>query len=109
MHLVNPRRILALKKEKEKDMSSVHLFSVALTFFAIAIAVAAERPSFTVEGRVYCDTCRTGFETPLTTYIAGKHILHFLWNMYFANSGRLAYLFWLKKKHNRNDDMNING
>lgn len=58
-------------------MSSVHLFSVALTFFAIATAIAAERPSFTVEGRVYCDTCRTGFETPLTTYIAGKHILHF--------------------------------
>ncbi|KAF3323572.1 hypothetical protein FCM35_KLT12303 [Carex littledalei] len=55
-------------------MSTVYLSSVALTFFAIATAVAAERPSFTVEGRVYCDTCRTGFETPLTTYIADAKV-----------------------------------
>jgi hypothetical protein len=59
-------------------MSTVQFVSVALAFFAIATAVAAERPSFTVEGRVYCDTCRAGFETSVTTYLAGKHKFHFV-------------------------------
>ncbi|CAM8939014.1 unnamed protein product [Rhodiola kirilowii] len=27
-----------------------------------------------VRGRVYCDTCRAGFETPATTYIAGVRV-----------------------------------
>ncbi|KAJ3697218.1 hypothetical protein LUZ61_000923 [Rhynchospora tenuis] len=55
-------------------MSTVHLFSVAFAFFAIATVVAAERPTFTVEGRVYCDTCRAGFETSATTYISGAKV-----------------------------------
>lgn len=33
---------------------------------------AAGDTGFVVEGRVFCDTCRAGFETPKTTYIAGK-------------------------------------
>ncbi|GAB2271152.1 hypothetical protein Dimus_005998 [Dionaea muscipula] len=35
-------------------------------------SVCAARPAanpYTVEGRVYCDTCRAGFETSATTYI----------------------------------------
>ncbi|KAE9605288.1 putative pollen allergen Ole e 1 family [Lupinus albus] len=27
---------------------------------------------FIVKGRVYCDPCRLGFETPITTYIPSK-------------------------------------
>ena len=27
---------------------------------------------FVVQGRVFCDTCRAGFETPATTYIEGN-------------------------------------
>lgn len=77
MHLKNPRKTLTLEKEKAKEMSTVQLVFVALAFFGIATAVAAERPSFIVQGRVYCDTCRAGFETSVTTYLAGKHKLHF--------------------------------
>lgn len=38
--------------------------------------VSAGRPvsqPFVLQGRVYCDTCRAGFETSATTYIAGNH------------------------------------
>jgi len=41
----------------------------------LPVMVSAIRPHLTpfyVKGRVYCDPCRAGFETPLTTYIAGK-------------------------------------
>nr|CAD1826880.1 unnamed protein product [Ananas comosus var. bracteatus] len=27
-----------------------------------------------VQGRVFCDTCRAGFETPATTYLAGAKV-----------------------------------
>ncbi|KAF7829915.1 protein DOWNSTREAM OF FLC-like [Senna tora] len=40
--------------------------------------VAAIRPQtnpFLVQGRVYCDTCRAGFETPATTYISGAEVI----------------------------------
>ncbi|XP_027368379.1 protein DOWNSTREAM OF FLC-like [Abrus precatorius] len=39
--------------------------------------VSAIRPiknPFNVKGRVYCDPCRVGFETPATTYIAGAEV-----------------------------------
>ncbi|TKY56240.1 DOWNSTREAM OF FLC [Spatholobus suberectus] len=39
--------------------------------------VSAIRPHLTpfyVKGRVYCDPCRAGFETPATTYIAGAEV-----------------------------------
>ena len=29
---------------------------------------------FTVKGRVFCDTCRAGFETPATTYLQGAKV-----------------------------------
>lgn len=32
-----------------------------------------EKP-FILQGRVYCDTCRAGFETSATTYIPGIYI-----------------------------------
>ncbi|XP_078448490.1 pollen-specific protein C13-like [Wolffia australiana] len=35
---------------------------------------AAEAQSFVVEGRVYCDTCRAGFETTATTYLTGARV-----------------------------------
>ncbi|CDP01424.1 unnamed protein product [Coffea canephora] len=36
-----------------------------------AIASAAIPEPFTVTGKVYCDTCRVGYETPATTYLPG--------------------------------------
>ncbi|QCE00523.1 protein DOWNSTREAM OF FLC-like [Vigna unguiculata] len=43
----------------------------------LPVMVSAIRPHLTpfyVKGRVYCDPCRAGFETPLTTYIAGAEV-----------------------------------
>lgn len=40
---------------------------------ALAVATRPMKTPFTVEGKVYCDTCRAGFETSATTYIPGKH------------------------------------
>lgn len=40
---------------------------------ALAVATRPMRTPFTVEGKVYCDTCRAGFETSATTYIPGNH------------------------------------
>ncbi|XP_065882014.1 protein DOWNSTREAM OF FLC-like [Euphorbia lathyris] len=45
--------------------------------FALPAIVSAARPArnpFEVEGRVFCDTCQAGFETPKTTYIAGAKV-----------------------------------
>ncbi|XP_052203015.1 major pollen allergen Lol p 11-like [Diospyros lotus] len=42
-----------------------------------ATVVSATRPvvnPFVLQGRVYCDTCRTGFETPATTPISGAEV-----------------------------------
>ncbi|KAJ4701295.1 Pollen-specific protein [Melia azedarach] len=55
---------------------------MARTLLLIALCilpalVSASRPTrnpFVVQGRVYCDTCRAGFETPATTYIAGAKV-----------------------------------
>ncbi|GAB4845068.1 hypothetical protein Ancab_038474 [Ancistrocladus abbreviatus] len=41
---------------------------------AIVSAVRQASDPYTVEGRVYCDTCQCGFETTATTYIAGAKV-----------------------------------
>ncbi|KAB1199832.1 Protein DOWNSTREAM OF FLC [Morella rubra] len=49
----------------------------ALCVILSALAVSARRPvsdRFIVKGRVYCDTCRAGFETSATTYITGAKV-----------------------------------
>jgi hypothetical protein len=33
----------------------------------------SRRTQFVVRGNVWCDTCRAGFETPASTYIAGTY------------------------------------
>lgn len=51
----------------------VYLFALLV----LPALVTASRPvgnPFIVEGRVYCDTCRAGFETSATTYLPGKPI-----------------------------------
>ncbi|CAA6656428.1 unnamed protein product [Spirodela intermedia] len=57
-------------------MATKLLSVVALcsALFAVAAAAAADSPSFVVEGRVFCDTCRAGFETTATEYLAGAKV-----------------------------------
>ncbi|CAL9178562.1 unnamed protein product [Musa hybrid cultivar] len=46
---------------------------VAALCFAIA-GVALATPNFRIQGRVYCDKCRAGFETSATDYIEGAKV-----------------------------------
>ncbi|WOK94193.1 hypothetical protein Cni_G02895 [Canna indica] len=56
-------------------MTKLHLLPVlaALCFAALA-GVALAGPKFVIEGRVYCDTCRAGFETSASEYIEGAKV-----------------------------------
>ncbi|KAG1334549.1 pollen-specific protein C13 [Cocos nucifera] len=52
--------------------SAMVVFLPAAVSGARDVKAAANR-GFVVEGCVFCDTCRAGFETPKTTYIADEH------------------------------------
>ncbi|WOL18527.1 hypothetical protein Cni_G27324 [Canna indica] len=39
-----------------------------------ARGMASVKRGFVVQGRVFCDTCRTGFETPASTYVKGAKV-----------------------------------
>ncbi|CAN6234857.1 unnamed protein product [Urochloa humidicola] len=47
--------------------------AAAVLFYA-AVAVATDAPDYIIQGRVYCDTCRAGFETNVTEYIKGAKV-----------------------------------
>lgn len=43
-----------------------------ILFYVVAdTAAATSAPDYLVQGRVYCDTCRAGFETNVTEYMQG--------------------------------------
>ncbi|KAM7252799.1 hypothetical protein ACFE04_025417 [Oxalis oulophora] len=57
-------------------MAKLTLAFALCVLFAAAI-VSAGRPNrnpLTLRGRVFCDTCKAGFETSATTYIAGARV-----------------------------------
>ncbi|EAY93952.1 hypothetical protein OsI_15725 [Oryza sativa Indica Group] len=46
-----------------------------ILFYVLAsTATATDAPDYVVQGRVYCDTCRAGFETNVTEYIKGAKV-----------------------------------
>lgn len=49
---------------------SFFLFAAAVCFLS-TLATSNAAPDFIIRGRVYCDTCRAGFETNVTKYIEG--------------------------------------
>lgn len=55
----------------EGHMSRVVLVLLALCVLPALVSAKIVGKPFHVQGRVYCDTCRCGFETSATTYIAG--------------------------------------
>lgn len=60
---------------------------VILMLLCVLPAIATARflhhqKPFVVQGRVYCDTCRAGFETSATTYIPGMLFMYALIHMY---------------------------
>uniref|UniRef100_A0A0D9W4E8 Uncharacterized protein n=1 Tax=Leersia perrieri TaxID=77586 RepID=A0A0D9W4E8_9ORYZ len=49
----------------------------AILFYVLAdtaTTTATDAPDYLVQGRVYCDTCRAGFETNVTEYIKGAKV-----------------------------------
>jgi hypothetical protein len=58
------------------QISAIVLFcATAVVLCALPAHVSAARDlkkGFIVQGRVFCDTCQVGFETPASTYIAGN-------------------------------------
>ncbi|KAK8961469.1 Pollen-specific protein C13 [Platanthera guangdongensis] len=54
-------------------MENTALFFAALCLLSSA-ALVSSIDNFSVEGRVYCDTCRAGFETNVTEYISGATV-----------------------------------
>jgi hypothetical protein len=60
-------------------MASLRILPVTIAilfyilFYVVAdTAVATNAPDYLVQGRVYCDTCRAGFETNVTEYMKGS-------------------------------------
>ncbi|KAM0062727.1 putative allergen Ole e 1 [Helianthus debilis subsp. tardiflorus] len=61
--------------------------------------ISAARPMsrpFRLQGKVYCDTCRAGFETSATTYIPRTfiHLLHHLFVCYSAKHLQKYVCLW---------------
>ncbi|KAG7552434.1 hypothetical protein ISN45_Aa06g030350 [Arabidopsis thaliana x Arabidopsis arenosa] len=52
-------------------MSKAVLLVVLCFLPVLAIAARPNKNPFVVQGRVYCDNCLAGFETPASTYIHG--------------------------------------
>ncbi|MGF2531650.1 pollen Ole e 1 allergen/extensin family protein, partial [Ralstonia pseudosolanacearum] len=50
------------------------LLSLCVLPAALVSATRPVRTPFVVQGRVFCDTCKAGFETPATTYIQGAKV-----------------------------------
>ncbi|CAN6720712.1 unnamed protein product [Malus baccata var. baccata] len=55
-------------------MAKLFLLIALCMLPALAAATRPMRIPFTVEGKVYCDTCRAGYETKAITYIAGAKV-----------------------------------
>ncbi|XP_043689065.1 pollen-specific protein C13-like [Telopea speciosissima] len=55
-------------------MARVFLLVALCVLPALVSASHSLRKPFVVVGKVYCDTCRCGFETPATTYIHGAKV-----------------------------------
>ncbi|XP_054804496.1 protein DOWNSTREAM OF FLC-like [Prosopis cineraria] len=55
-------------------MATKAFFLVALCLCILLPFSTSDHGPFRVMGRVYCDTCRAGFETNVTTYIAGARV-----------------------------------
>ncbi|XP_059298705.1 protein DOWNSTREAM OF FLC-like [Lycium ferocissimum] len=51
----------------------VAFFAICLLSASIVSATFVGNP-FLVKGKAYCDTCRCGFETPATKYLAGAKV-----------------------------------
>jgi hypothetical protein len=45
--------------------------TAAVLFYVVVAVAATDAPDFVIQGRVYCDTCRAGFQTNVTEYIKG--------------------------------------
>ncbi|KAJ0980063.1 hypothetical protein J5N97_015537 [Dioscorea zingiberensis] len=65
---------LGKQKVRERTTAKFQLLAALCLLSAIVgLPLASPKPHFASEGRVYCDTCRAGFETSATEYIKGNN------------------------------------
>ncbi|CAL9054004.1 pollen-specific protein C13-like [Musa acuminata AAA Group] len=55
-------------------MAKLRLLPVVAALCLALAGVALAAPKFVIQGRVYCDTCRAGFETVVSQYIPGAKV-----------------------------------
>ncbi|KAJ8477417.1 hypothetical protein OPV22_021144 [Ensete ventricosum] len=55
-------------------MAKLRLLPVVAALCLALAGVALAAPKFVIQGRVYCDTCRAGFETVASQYIPGATV-----------------------------------
>ncbi|KAK6923738.1 hypothetical protein RJ641_009938, partial [Dillenia turbinata] len=65
--------VSSLSFSLRKKMARLLILALFVLLPALASARHISRP-FVVQGGVYCDTCRCGFETPASTKIAGAQV-----------------------------------
>lgn len=74
LHIItNLRQIYSIVLNLFMEMASVPLIAVLCVSLLPLAAMAIGTP-FHIEGCVYCDTCRFGFETVATKYIIGLYL-----------------------------------
>lgn len=64
------------------------LILMALCILPALVSARPLRSNFIVQGRVYCDTCRAGFETTASTYMHGRFLISF-----YSSSSSHYYLY----------------
>lgn len=79
LHRLPRRQDLRRQRPRRRHPQLVGLHQQPRALLAAAPSSASRdlRPlqaSFVVRGRVWCDNCRAGFETPASTYIAGAKV-----------------------------------
>ncbi|XP_010538956.1 PREDICTED: major pollen allergen Lol p 11 [Tarenaya hassleriana] len=84
---------------------------VLMAILLLPTLVMAARPNrnpFVVRGRVYCDTCRAGFETPASTYIPGavvkleckdRRSMELVYSHEARTDSTGAYKIWVNEDH----------
>lgn len=66
------------------------LILMALCILPALVSARPLRSNFIVQGRVYCDTCRAGFETTASTYMHGRFLIS------FYSSSSSHYYFYIE-------------
>lgn len=89
------------KQERERRTKTTMAKIAGILFLLCVLPVLAmagrpEKKPYCVRGKVYCDTCRAGFETPASTYLEGFSF-SLSSSLFFASSRSATFPhFWFR-------------